>query len=58
MYPVSSGSFDKRLLIRDVFIIIFQSTSPASYSAKVTISDKRMQNNTNDFGGALNVNIN
>ena len=27
-----SGSFDKRLLIRDVFIIIYQRTPPASCS--------------------------
>ena len=48
-----SGSFDKRLLIRDDFI-----TCIAFYRRpEVTISDKRVQNKRNDFGGALNVYI-
>ena len=41
MYSVFSGSFDKRLLIRDVFIIIFQRMPPASGSDP--ISDKRVK---------------
>ena len=35
MYAVFGGSFGKRLLIRDVFIIIFQRTPPASCSDRL-----------------------
>ena len=35
MYPVFGGSFDKRLLIRDVFIIIFQRTPPGRVAQSV-----------------------